>query len=268
MNMGYAAKKEAEFRGVGQGHRRFKTTVQYDGTGFYGFQRQAKGRTVQQVLESALGAYLGHKVTIRGAGRTDSGVHAKGQVISFVSETKTPTNRIHLGLLEFLPKDVLVGMCEEVPISFDPLKEAKEKTYCYRFSRGFKGDIMMSRYSVAFYGHLDFDLMQDESKYILGRHDFHNFRAKGSSSLTTVRNVFRAEWVKKDPGPREIWEFWVSGDGFLYKMVRLIAGTLIDVGRGRFCQGKIREALISPGNVQIGKCLPGKGLCLEEIKFS
>ncbi len=249
-------------------NRRLKATVQYDGTDFYGFQRQKKGRTVQSVLESALEAYLGHKVTVRGAGRTDSGVHAKGQVISFVTRAKIPADRIHLGLLEFLPKDVLVGTCEEVPIGFDPLKEAKEKTYCYRISRGFPGDIMMSRYSMAFYGHLDFDLMQDESKYMLGKHDFRNFRAKGSSSVTTVRQVFQVQWERKNPGPGEHWEFWVSGDGFLYKMVRLITGTLIDVGRGRFTPGKIREALNSQGAVQIGKCLPGKGLCLEEIKFS
>ncbi len=251
--------------------RRLKATVQYDGTDFCGFQRQKNGRTVQEVLESGLGALLGHPVTVRAAGRTDMGVHARGQVISFVTGSPIPTGRVHRGLERFLPEDVLFGPCKEVPMSFDPLRDAKEKTYCYRIWRGdwgCHGDILMSRYSVAYRGHLDFDLMVTEAGNVVGRHDFRNFRALGSSSTTTVRNVFRAEWVRERRRNGEIWEFFISADGFLYKMVRLITGTLVDVGRGRFPPGKIREALSGQSAVRVGTCLPGNGLCLEEVGFS
>ncbi|MGI6643076.1 MAG: tRNA pseudouridine(38-40) synthase TruA [Bacillota bacterium] len=267
--------------------RRLKATVQYDGTDFLGFQRQKSGRTVQEVLESGLEALLQHKVTVRAAGRTDRGVHARGQVISFVTGSSIPTARIHRGLEKFLPGDVIVGECQEVPMSFDPLRDAVSKTYCYRIWRDDRlnggnrcglggrdcgnrrhGDIMTARFSVAYPGDLDFDLMVAEARDLVGRHDFHNFRAQGSSSSTTVRRVYSAEWFQERSWKGEIWTFSISADGFLYKMVRLITGTLVDVGRGRFSPGKIREALASRSRIKVGTCLPGRGLCLEEVRFS
>ncbi len=248
--------------------RRLAARIQYDGTDFLGFQRQRCGRTVQGVLEAGLEMLLGHPVTLRAAGRTDAGVHARGQVVSFVTCSAFPADRIHLGLRKFLPGDILVGPFCLTSMEFDPLADACEKTYCYRIWRGVEGNIMLTRFCVALGGPLDFGLMVQESLDFVGKHDFRNFRAKGSGVRTTERRVTKAQWRKEGFPGGEMWEFVVSADGFLYKMVRLMAGTLVDVGRGRFSPGKVREALESEVKVAVGTCLPGKGLCLEEVSFS
>lgn len=250
--------------------RRIKAKVQYDGTGFLGFQRQSRGRTVQGVLEESLSRVLGEKIVVKAAGRTDAGVHARGQVISFVTASSIPADRIPLSTRGMLPDDVAIVEAEEVPLSFDPQKDAVRKTYCYRVWRGTFPDLFWSRYSYAYPGDLDFSALQEEAASLLGTHDFRSFMATGSSAKTTVRRVTRAEWVRKrvDDAGQELWEFWISADGFLYRMVRLIVGTLIDVARGRLERGVVRRALECPGLVEIGPCVPGKGLCLEEVIFT
>jgi len=284
--------------------RRIKATVQYDGTNFLGFQRQAKGRTVQGILEDSLGKLLGHPVTLKAAGRTDAGVHARGQVISFLSESSIPAENIPVAVAGFLPPDVIVSSACDVDESFDPQKDAVSKTYCYRIWRGEVPDILAARYTYWWPGSLDFDLMEEESAWLEGRHDFASLRATGSSATTTVREVMKAVWVKRpDPplgaplvsppeppleaplghppkpqleAPRgsptealrgETWEFWITADGFLYKMVRLIVGTLIDVGRGRLPPGTVKRLLEEPGSGQAGQCAPGRGLCLEKVEY-
>ncbi|MGI6663201.1 MAG: tRNA pseudouridine(38-40) synthase TruA [Bacillota bacterium] len=248
--------------------RRIKATVQYDGTDFLGFQRQAKGRTVQGVLEDALGKLLGHPVTVKGAGRTDSGVHARGQVISFVTENSIPARNIPVALASFLPPDVIISSACDVDEEFDPQKDAVSKTYCYRIWRGEAPDILTARYTYWWPGSLDLGLMEEEAKWLLGRHDFASLRATGSSAVTTAREVMKAQWVRKPEGPRgETWEFWITADGFLYKMVRLIVGTLIDVGRGRLPPGTVKRLLEEPGSGQAGQCAPGRGLCLEKVEY-
>lgn len=250
--------------------KRVKAVVQYDGTAFLGFQRQKRGRTVQETLEASLGRLLGHEVKVKGAGRTDAGVHARGQVVSFLTDSPMPAERIPEALAGLLPEDVLVVAAEEVPLDFDPQKDARRKTYCYRIWRKAEPDVFFRRYSYWYPGSLDFDLMQKESASFLGRHDFRSFRASGSSAKTTVREVSEVRWaVRGALGSKDaLWEFWVTADGFLYKMVRLMVGTVLDVARGHLPEGTVAAALTRPGQVRIGRCVPGKGLCLEQVAFS
>jgi tRNA pseudouridine38-40 synthase len=248
--------------------RRAKAIVQYDGTDFVGFQRQKNGRTVQAVLEQALSSLFGHTVTVKGAGRTDSGVHARGQVISFLYEGGMPGSRISRAVQGFLPDDVAISESFEVPLEFDTQKDAVSKTYCYRIWRGERPDILIGRYAHRFAGPLDLDLMRRESASLLGKHDFASFRASGSSAKTTVREVKDASWSSKMMAGGELLEFWIAADGFLYKMVRLIVGTLLDIGRGHLKEGTVARVLGSPEPGGAGQCVPGKGLCLEKVSFS
>lgn len=249
--------------------RCIKTVVQYDGTNYSGFQRQRNALTVQEVLEDSLSSCLKHKVRVRASGRTDAGVHARGQVISFTTTSPIPADRIGLALLGTLPQDIIVGEGEEVPPDFDPMRDANSRTYCYRVWRGAQRDFMMSRYSYHYSGGLDLQALEDEAKDIIGERDFAGFMAKGSPVKGTTRCVFDARWVERDwMGEQALLEFWISGDGFLYKMVRLLAGTMIDVARGRLPQGTTAAVLGSLGKVPPGPCLPGKGLCLEHVSFS
>ena len=252
------------------GARRIKAVVQYDGTDFAGFQRQKGERTVQEVLESALGDLLEHPVTVKGSGRTDAGVHARGQVISFTTTGTVPAERLAKALSTYLPPDVLLDGAEDVPLGFDPQMDAKVKTYCYRLWRLPVQDVFWTRYSHWYPWNLGFDVLSAETDAALGRHDFLSFRASGSSAKTTVREISEARWVRRviDGRPDALWEFWVSADGFLYKMVRLLVGTLLDAGRGHLPQGTVERALVYPGEIKIGTCAPGKGLCLETVTYS
>lgn len=252
---------------------RIKMCIQYDGTRYSGFQRQKDCLTVQGVLEESLERLLGHPVTIRAAGRTDAGVHARGQVVAFDTTASIPPARIPMALRAFLPEDLIASSAAAVPPDFDPVKDAVNKTYCYRIWRLEGLSVLAHRYVFWYPGNLDFELMSKEALEFEGTKDFANFRAQGSSARTTVRQVFEARWARKDvEGHKDaLWEFWVTADGFLYKMVRLMAGTLIDIGRGYLPPGTVRgalEAAEEKGKFKIGKCAPGKGLCLEKVRFS
>ena len=213
---------------------------------------------------------LAHPVTVKGSGRTDAGVHARGQVISFTTTGTLPAERLPRAIQTFLPEDVLLVSAEEAPLGFDPQMDAVGKTYCYRLWRLPVQDVFWARYSHWYPWNLDLDVLSAEADAALGRHDFLSFRALGSSAKTTVREISESRWVRReiDGRPDALWEFWISADGFLYKMVRLLAGTLLDVGRGHLAQGMVARALAHPGEVRIGTCAPGKGLCLEAVTYS
>ncbi|HHW18354.1 MAG TPA: tRNA pseudouridine(38-40) synthase TruA [Firmicutes bacterium] len=254
-------------------YRRIRARVQYDGTAYAGFQRQKNANTVQETLERCLEKLLGHPVRVKGAGRTDAGVHARGQIIAFNTENPIPADRIPKAVSGILPGDIVVDLAEEVPLDFDPVKDAVMKTYCYRLLRSERPSIFWQRYAWWYPDALDFDVMVKETEALIGKNDFMNFRALWSSARTTERQIFEARWVRKDvEGSKEaLWEFWISADGFLYKMVRLIVGTLVDVGRGYLPEGIVREALLAGArgrSVKVGKCAPARGLCLERVVFS
>jgi tRNA pseudouridine38-40 synthase len=252
---------------------RVRLDIQYDGTRYAGFQRQRNARTIQGVLEAALGRLLQHPVTVKAAGRTDAGVHARGQVVAFNTLASIPPENIPKALAGLLPDDIIADRAEEVEPDFDPMRDAVSKTYCYRIWRGERLPVMAHRYVLWYPGRLDYRLMEAEASEFLGRKDFANFRALGSSARTTVRRVTQARWVQKriDGEEGALWEFWVTADGFLYKMIRLMVGTMLDVGRGYLPPGTVKGALEAAEagyGFKVGQCLPGKGLCLERVSFS
>jgi len=255
------------------GTSRIKMVIQYDGTRYAGFQRQAGFLTIQEVLEDRLEELLGHTVKVRASGRTDAGVHARGQVIAFDTSSSIPAERMPRALNGLLPEDIIVNAAHLVSPGFNPMKDAVSKTYCYRIWRKKELLAFAHRYVLWYPGSLDLDLMVQETVEFLGANDFSNFRNQGSSAKTTVRNVSEARWIRRDIEDEKdvLWEFWVTADGFLYRMIRLMVGTLIDVGRGYLPPGTVREALDTGRkneDVKIGRCVPGKGLCLERVQFS
>lgn len=255
--------------------RRLAAVVQYDGTRYSGFQRQAGTATVQGEIERALSSLLGHPVTVSGAGRTDAGVHARGQVIAFDTETGIPPGKLPRAVAAFLPPDISFVRAWEVERDFSPRKRALWKTYCYRLWRLEYLSPMWGRYAYWYPGDLRYELLVEESKAIVGTNDFTAFRATGSTLCPAGRTVTQACWRRKEADGRDgaIWEFWITANGFLYKMVRLLVGTMIDVGRGRLAPGTIRLLLTDPEMSRRfpegrGRAVPGHGLCLEEVVLS
>ncbi|MBE3519860.1 MAG: tRNA pseudouridine(38-40) synthase TruA [Firmicutes bacterium] len=263
-------------RDFGTKVRRIAAVVQYDGTRYAGFQRQAGEVTVQGEIEAALKKLLGHPVKVSGAGRTDAGVHARGQVIAFDTHVPIPPERLPWAATGFLPPDISFVKAWEVEKGFCPRRRAAWKTYCYRLWRLDYRSPLWGRYAYWYPGELQYDLMVEETKLIPGRKDFKAFRATGSSVQTTVRTVREAYWRKREADGRDdaIWEFWITADGFLYKMVRLLVGTILEVGRGKLPPGTVGLLLADPeraeriGGRSRGSALPGYGLCLEEVILS
>jgi len=246
--------------------RRLKLTVEYDGTGFSGFQRQTGTdlRTVQGVLETALMKLTGSEHVVVGAGRTDAGVHAQGQVAHFDTESGLPAPRWPAALNGLLPPDLSVKYAEEVDGSFHARYSAKSKEYCYLILNCPQRSAIWRQHSYYLPQQLDLKLMEQGAGCFTGAHDFRAFSAAGSSARSTVRQVFTSSIVACGP-----WiGFQVSASGFLYRMVRLMAGTLVEVGLGRTDPGRIEELLESPDRYEKGgPTLPPRGLFLVRITY-
>jgi len=244
---------------------RIKLTMEYDGAGFSGFQRQTGTdlRTVQGVLESALKQLTGEQHVVAGAGRTDAGVHALGQVAHFDTESELPAQRMMAALNGLLPPDVSVRGAEEVDESFHARCSAKSKEYCYLVLNRPQRSSLWHRYSCHVPQRLDLERMAQGAGCFTGTHDFKAFSATGSSARSTVRRVFASsvfaggDWII----------FRVSANGFLYKMVRLMAGTLVEIGLSRADPGRIGELLESQSENKGGPTLPSCGLFLVRIVY-
>jgi len=244
--------------------RNIKLTLAYDGTDFCGFQRQAQGeRTVQSELEKALARLTGSVPKLIAAGRTDSGVHAKGQVVNFQTTSRIPPSRWPEALNSCLPPDLVVWQAEEVPLDFHARYWAKRKTYQYIVSCRRWPDVFLRRYSYHRPGMLDLEAMRSAAKELLGECDFRGFAAAGSSVKTTVRHLYRAEVE----GCGEEVYFTFQGDGFLYKMVRNIVGTLLLIGEGKADPQLIVEILTHGEREAAGPTAPPQGLTLLAVEY-
>lgn len=245
--------------------KRIKLTIAYDGTNYCGWQIQKNGLSVQQVLEQALKQVTGEEIHVTGASRTDAGVHALGNIAVFDTEARMPGDKYSYALNTYLPSDIACVDSMEVSTDFHPRFTSTVKTYTYDILNRRFPDPTRRLYSYLCWRKLDFEKMQQALPYLVGKHDFASFQASGSSDLkeTTVRTIFRAELTKKD----DMIRFTIQGDGFLYHMVRIIAGTLIDIGKG-FLQpedmGRIIEAKSRP---DAGPTAPACGLTLVEIQY-
>ncbi len=243
--------------------RRIKLIVAYDGTAYHGWQRQNNGVTVEEKLSEALFDLLGAETEITGASRTDSGVHALGNVAVFDTDSRIPGEKFAKALNVRLPEDIRVQESSEVPEDFHPRRVPCIKTYEYRIlSR--RIPLPMERlYSHFCYFRLDEERMNRAAAYLVGEHDYKSFCSPATQAETTVRTITGAGVFREG----EMITVRVQGTGFLYNMVRIIAGTLIEVGRGAIAPEDIPEILKKRDRTAAGPTAPACGLCLMGIDY-
>lgn len=243
--------------------RNIKLVLEYDGAGFCGWQRQNNDRTVQGALEKAISKVTKEDIEVIGSSRTDSGVHARGYVANFKTESRIPAEKFKDAINTKLPADIVVLSSEEVEIDFHARYLSKGKTYCYTILNRYEPSAL-ERYQVThFRGRLDIEAMKEACRYFIGKQDFEAFRSLGSSVQTTVRTITDLH-IEIDG---EKIKIYVSADGFLYNMVRIIVGTLIYVGTGKIKASEIKEIIQSKDRSKAGKCVEAQGLCLEKVFY-
>ncbi|MFH0901289.1 MAG: tRNA pseudouridine(38-40) synthase TruA [Pseudomonadota bacterium] len=241
-----------------------KLVVEYDGTDFSGWQRQPRDRTVQQVLEDAIARITGSWSCVRGSGRTDAGVHARAQVANFRTATRIPVLGLKRGLNAILPGDVSIVSLEQVEDDFDARHSARGKRYVYRILVREERSPFHARYAWHLGRQLDRDVMAAASIHLVGEHDFSAFRASNCERRNPVRIVRLLE-VTEDQ--KNLVVISVEATAFLKNMVRVIAGTLIEVGLGRRSPESVKEALASRDRRLAGRTAPACGLTLEHVFY-
>jgi len=245
--------------------RRVKLTIAYDGTAYCGFQLQANGVTVQSVLEDALSRVLQEPRRLRAASRTDAGVHAREQVVDFSDSGRRSLDTILRGGNALLPPDIRILSAEEAPANFNARRDAKSKEYRYFLYLGSVVSPFLARYSWHLGKPVDIGAMRRGLAHIVGKHDFSSFRGQGCTAKTTVREIFRTG-IEEEPVPGLV-SVRIAGSGFLRHMVRNIAGTLVDVGKGRNPPDRVRELLGRRDRTLAGVTAPPHGLFLWEVRY-
>ncbi len=237
--------------------------VAYDGTNYCGWQVQPNGITIEEVLNRSLSNLLGEKIEVMGASRTDSGVHSLGNVAVFDTNTRMPADKIAFALNQRLPEDIVVqGSCE-VPSDWHPRYQESTKTYEYRIlNRTFR--MPTRRLDTYFYHYpLDVEQMSEAASYLVGTHDFASFCAANAQVKSTVRTIYSCTAQKEN----DIITIRVTGNGFLYNMVRIIAGTLIEVGAGKCRPVEIKDILAAENRDAAGPTAPAQGLTMMGIEY-
>ena len=246
---------------------RYVILLAYDGTDYGGWQIQKNSITVQEKLEEACEKVFGVKTCVTASGRTDSGVHAAGQVCHFDAETTIPAEKIADVLNRFLPPDISVLRSSAAPENFDANRSAKRKTYCYKFYLADRRNPLKDRFSVWVKNPLNIAKLQHISGSFVGKHDFKAYCKSGSQVKTTVREVYSVDVkIEKNELSTDI-EIYVCGGGFLYNMVRTIAGTMINFAEGSLSEGEIARSLSEGDREAVGRTMPAKGLTLEKVEY-
>ena len=271
--------------------RRIMITIAYDGTDYVGWQMQPNGIAVEQVINQALSELLKEDIIIAGASRTDSGVHADGNVAVFDSETRIPAEKICFALNQRLPKDIVCTSSREVKADFHPRHADCIKTYEYRIYNAVHPDPLKRRYSYFVYVPLDIDAMRRAAEYLKGEHDFASFCSAHAQVKTTVRNIYSLDIIQGDgsliekennedkkeateiDGPQRIYishdiKIRISGNGFLYNMVRIIVGTLVKVGYHFYPPEYVKTILDACDRTKAGPKAPAEGLKLVKIEYN
>ena len=264
--------RESKIRGTSQRpFRNIKLTLEYDGTEFNGWQIQAKGqRTVQGELEKALKKIyppyrLADKIKLHGSGRTDAGVHALGQVANFKTRTILRTEVLRKALNANLPPDIAIVRVEDVPLNFHAQYSAKSKIYRYTILNRDSRPAYARQFCLHFPYQLNLKLLRQEARVLIGRKDFRSFGSldKGQGRENTIRHVKRIEIKKRG----DYLTIDIEANGFLYKMVRNIVGTLLDVGTGRLPEGSIKKILAQKNRNFASPPAPAQGLCLLKVEY-
>lgn len=244
--------------------RNYKLVLEYDGSNYHGWQRQKGLLTIQEVVETRLAIMTQTPVRLVGAGRTDAGVHARGQVANFLSETQIPPDRLLRGLNSLLPDDIVALELILVPKEFHARFKARSKVYEYRIHNGAIAPALGRQYGWHISRPLRWSSMAKCLKLLEGRHDFSSFQAAGSSVRSTERIVLATEITSVGEYTRLIT---IEANGFLRHMVRNIIGTLVDVGSGKLTEEEFSAVLAARNRQQAGMTAPARGLCLLEVRY-
>ncbi len=244
--------------------KNYVMTITYDGTAYCGWQKQHNAQnSIQGKIEAVLSKMCGEPVSVHGSGRTDAGVHAKGQVASFKCSTEKTPLEIKKYLNLYLPKDIAVKALDEADERFHARLSAKRKTYLYRINISGISNVFERKYIYDLSGELDIEKMKKAAEKLLGKHDFKAFSSVKRTKKSTVREIYAIE-VEKLDGEIDVS---VTGNGFLYNMVRIIVGTLIEAGRGERTPESVEETLLSLDRETAGYTAPPEGLVLVKVEY-
>jgi len=242
----------------------FKITIEYDGSAYHGWQRQAEDRTIQGEIENALMTMTGDRFTVTGSGRTDAGVHALNQTANFRCATSLTPEAFLNGLNSLLPEDIVITSCKVVPEKFHARFDVKSKVYHYRMLNRLLPAAISRQYAWHIRKKLDLNVMKQALCYIIGSHDFKAFEGSGSPRASSIRCIINADFVKTDS---DYLVLRIEGDGFLKFMVRNIVGTLVDVGLDKITPDDFKQILLSKNRDLAGITAPAHGLFLMEVKY-
>lgn len=243
--------------------KRVRLIVAYDGTNYHGWQVQDNGITIEAELNRCLTELLGEEIQVIGASRTDAGVHALGNVAVFDTESRMPAEKVSYALNQRLPEDIRIQQSEEVPADWHPRYCASRKTYEYRIYRGEFPMPVKRLYSYFTYRALDVKQMRAAAEYLVGEHDFKSFCQTGAQVESTVRTIYTLEL--EEQGPDLVIR--VCGNGFLYNMVRILAGTLMEAGQGKRTPESMADVLAAKNRSAAGPTAPACGLTLVKYEF-
>jgi tRNA pseudouridine38-40 synthase len=244
--------------------RNLKIIIEYDGTGYHGWQRQRGDITIQQIIEEKVVVITQEKIKLIGSGRTDAGVHAIGQVANFKTGSKIDERNLLRGMNSLLPGDIVIKSLIEVDERFHSRYDAKSKVYLYQIFNSSVPSALYRNYSWFVHFPLDIDNMKTAASQLIGSHDFSSFCASNNDTSDYIRNVIN---VSINQGKDGIIRFFIEANGFLRYMVRNIVGTLIDVGRGKFLPSEFLDIMKARDRNRAGITAPPQGLFLKEVKY-
>ncbi len=244
--------------------RNIKLTIEYDGKDFNGWQKQPNKLNIQGTIEQAIERITGEKVDLNASGRTDAGVHAYGQVANFKTNSNIPIEKIPIAINSNIKKSIVIKSAEEVEEKFHSRLNCKRKTYRYVINNSKYGTAIYRNLETHIPQKLNVEKMKQAVKYFEGEHDFKAFKASGTSSKSSVRTIYKAEIIEKE---NEKIYIELTGNGFLYNMVRIIAGTLVEVGLEKIEPEDIKEIIKSKKRENAGKTLPPQGLYLLKVEY-
>ncbi len=244
--------------------RNIRLLVEYEGTDYAGWQAQTSLPTIQGTLEAAVKELTGEDVTVRGASRTDAGVHALGQVACFTTCSSIPAGGIMPALNVILPDDIVIKEASDAPPEFDPRRDSKSKTYIYRILNRSYPSALLYRYAWIVNRPLDVSLMREAARHFIGEKDFTSFRAADSDASHSIREVTSVAVEEKGDG---IIEVEVRGTAFLRHMVRIMAGTLVEAGKGKLPPGRVAAIIGAKDRKAAPMTAPPQGLCLVKVEY-
>ena len=244
--------------------RNIRVIMEYDGTRYLGWQRQAKGDTIQSLVEDRLRIMTGETLNVVGSGRTDAGVHALHQVCNFLTRTRMDTEDLRRGLNSLLPDDIYIKSAERVPLDFHSRYDARSKTYEYRIWNQRARNIFLRNFTWHIREPLNLEDMERSIRMLIGKHDFSSFRSSGSGNRDPFREMIGCDMAGPDNG---LLRFTFEAEGFLRHMVRNIMGTLVDVGRGKMNSDDFKRIFLSKDRCKAGIKAPPQGLFLKMVRY-